>query len=45
MLCDGLEGWDREDKREGIGGHVYADMADLPYCATETKYCEAIILQ
>ena len=28
VLCDDLEGWDREDggrfKREGIWGHVYA---------------------
>ena len=41
MLCDDLEGWDREDGREAQKGGGYGDMcmhmADLLCCATETN--------
>ena len=50
MLCDDLEGWDREDGREAQEG---GDMGTcvciwLILFAVQrklTKYCEAIILQ
>ena len=38
MLCDDLEGWDREDGREAQeGGDTGMFMADSPCCATETN--------
>ena len=38
MLCDDLEGWDREDGREAEeGGDMCMHMADSLCCATETN--------
>ena len=41
MLCDQLEGWDREGGREAQGGGDMGDvcmhMADSLYCTTETN--------
>ena len=41
MLCDYLEGWDREDGREvqegGDMGTCVMHMVDLLCCATETN--------
>ena len=40
MLCDDLEGWDREDGREAQEGGdmgTCMHMADSLCCATETK--------
>ena len=40
MLCDDLEGWDREDGREAQEGGdmgTRMHMADLLCCATETN--------
>ena len=50
MLCDQLEGWDREGGREGDGrGKRYGDIC---ICITDfvikqklTHHCKAIILQ
>ena len=48
MVCDDLEGWDREDGREaqdgGDIGDICMPMADSLWCTT-SQYCEAIILQ
>ena len=41
MLCDDLEGWDREDGREaqegGDNGYICMHMADSLWCTTETN--------
>ena len=52
MLCDDLEGWDREDGREvqeggdeGIWGRVCIWLIRFVVQQKLTQYCEAIILQ
>ena len=50
VLCDDLEGWDREDGREAQeGGHmetyVCIQLFHFGVQQKPTLYCEAIILQ
>ena len=48
MLCDDLEGWDREDEREAQEG---GDMGTcvciwlIHFVVQLTQYCEGVILQ
>ena len=48
MLCDDLEGWDREDGREAQEG---GDMGTclhiclIRFVVQKKQYCEAVILQ
>ena len=37
MLCDDLEGWDREEGREAQEGGDMGHMADSLCCTTETN--------
>ena len=50
MLCDDLEGWDREDGREAqeggdMGTYVCIWLIHFVVQQKLTQYCEAIILQ
>ena len=50
MLCDDLEGWDREDGREAqeggdMGTRVLIWLIHFVVQQKLTQYCEAIILQ
>ena len=50
MLCDDLEGWDREgggETQEGgdMGMYVYIWLIDSVVQQKLTQHCEAIILQ
>ena len=50
MLCDDLEGWDREDGREAqegwdVGTDVCIWLIHFVVQQKLTQYCEAIILQ
>ena len=50
MLCDDLEGWDREDAREAQGGgdmgtYVCTWLTHFGVQQKLTQYSEAIILQ
>ena len=50
MLCDDLEGWNREDGREAqegedMGTCVYIWLICFAVQQKLTQYCEAIILQ
>ena len=50
VLCDDLEGWDREDGREAqeggdMGTYVCIWLTHFGVQQKPTKYCEAIILQ
>ena len=50
MLCDLLEGWDREGGREaqeggGMGIYVYIQLIHFVVQQKLTKHCKVIILQ
>ena len=50
MLCDDLEGWDREDGREAqeggdMGIYVYLELIHFVVQQKLTQYCKVIILQ
>ena len=51
MLCDHLEGWDREGGREGdakvrdLGTYVYVQLIHFVLKQKLTHHCKAIILQ
>ena len=50
MLCDDLEGWDREDGREAqegvdMGTYVCVWLIHFVVQQKLTQYCEEIILQ
>ena len=50
MLCDHLEGWDREGGREGqeggdMGIYVYIWLIHFAIQQKLTQHCKAIILQ
>ena len=50
MLCDNLEGWDREDGREAqeegdMGIYVYLQLIHFVVQQKLTQHCKAIILQ
>ena len=50
LLCDDLEGWDREDGREAqeggdMGTYVCIWLIHSGVQQKLTQYCEAIILQ
>ena len=50
MLCDDLEGWDREDGREpqeegDMGTGVCISLIRFVVQQKLTQYCEAIIIQ
>ena len=49
MLCDDLEGWDREGGKEAQkGGGMYTLISDLHCCIAETsttQHCKPTILQ
>ena len=50
MLCDDLEGWDREDGREAqeggdMGKYVCIWLIHFGVQQKLTQYCEEIILQ
>ena len=50
MLCDHLEGWDREGRRETLEGgdmgiYVYIQLIHFVIQQKLTQQCKAIILQ
>ena len=50
MLCDDLEGWDKEDGREAqeggdVGTYVCIRLIQFVVKQKLTQYCEGIILQ
>ena len=50
MLCDHLEGWDREGERESqevgdMGIYVYVQLIHFVIQQKLTQHCKAIILQ
>ena len=50
MLCDDLEGWDREDGREAqeggdMGIYVYLQLIHFVVQQKLAQHCKAIILQ
>ena len=50
MLCDHIEGWDREGGREmqeggGTGIYVYVELIHFVIQQKLTHHCKAIILQ
>ena len=50
MLCDPLEGWDREGGREtqdegDMGIYVYVQLIQFVIQEKLTQHCKAIILQ
>ena len=50
VLCDHLEGWDREDGREmqeggDMGIYVYIQLTHFAVQQKLTHHCKAIILQ
>ena len=50
MLCNDLEGWDREDGREAqeggdMGIYAYIWLIHFGVQQKVTQYCKAIILQ
>ena len=50
MLCDDLEGWDKEGGREAqeggdMGTYVYVQLIHFVVQQKLTQHCKAIILQ
>ena len=50
MLCDHLEGWDREGRREAqeggdMGTYVYVELIHFVIKQKRTHHCKAIIVQ